>query len=204
MTGLPSRREAEALLAWAGACNPGPWTEHSRTAARAAERIARAGGMDAEKAYVLLLLHDIGRYEGVRGLHHVLAGHELMTEKGFPACARVCLTHSFPLPRLEAYTGRMDCTDDEKRLLERLLTETEFDEYDRLAQLCDAISLPRGVSLMETRLTDVALRNGFNGCSTEKWRAFFAVKRAFDERCGGNVYALFRDEIIETIFEGKE
>ena len=39
-----------------------PWGEHCLTAAHCAEKIASAcGDMDVEKAYILGLLHDIGR-----------------------------------------------------------------------------------------------------------------------------------------------
>ena len=42
--------------------NPGPWGKHCLTAAHCAEKIASAcGDMDVEKAYILGLLHDIGR-----------------------------------------------------------------------------------------------------------------------------------------------
>jgi predicted hydrolase (HD superfamily) len=60
---LPARAEAEELLIWAHEQNPGPWTEHCRVAARAAEVIARKCGLDAERAYISGLLHDIGYYD---------------------------------------------------------------------------------------------------------------------------------------------
>ena len=63
----PSRKEALTLLQDAERRNPSPWAGHSRVAASCAERIAaRCPGMDADKAYVLGLLHDIGRRAGVR------------------------------------------------------------------------------------------------------------------------------------------
>lgn len=59
---LLTRKQAEELLVEAEKCNPGPWGDHSRVAAHCAERIARAcGDMDPDKAYILGLLHDIGR-----------------------------------------------------------------------------------------------------------------------------------------------
>ena len=73
----PDRKTAEALLAEAEPHNPGPWGDHSRIAAHCAEAIARACGLDADKAYVLGLLHDIGRRYGKRHLGlplHALAG----------------------------------------------------------------------------------------------------------------------------------
>lgn len=69
---LPTRDEAMALIRDGLSNNPGPWGKHSLTAAHCAEKIAVAcGDMDAEKAYVLGLLHDIGRKFGVRHLGHV-------------------------------------------------------------------------------------------------------------------------------------
>ena len=59
-------RIAELELEKAGRTNPGLWTDHSRYAAMACRNIAaRCEGMSAGKAYILGLLHDIGRYEGV-------------------------------------------------------------------------------------------------------------------------------------------
>lgn len=73
--GYPGRERAKELLAEAEERNPGPWGNHSRTVAHCAEKIALAcGDMDSEKAYVLGLLHDIGRRFGVRHLGHVSDG----------------------------------------------------------------------------------------------------------------------------------
>lgn len=61
---LPTREQAELLLNEAEKCNPGPWGDHSRVAAHCAERIAmECGDLDSDKAYILGLLHDIGRIE---------------------------------------------------------------------------------------------------------------------------------------------
>ena len=59
---LPTREEARKLIRDGLLFNPGPWGEHCLTAAHCAEKIASAcGDMDVEKAYILGLLHDIGR-----------------------------------------------------------------------------------------------------------------------------------------------
>ena len=74
---LPTRKEAMTLLRDGLSNNPGPWGKHSLTAAHCAEKIAAAcGDMDAEKAYVLGLLHDIGRKEQFEnpGLCHARVG----------------------------------------------------------------------------------------------------------------------------------
>ncbi len=195
-----TREQAQTLLKWAHEQNPGPWLGHSQTAARAAETIAKACGMDDEKAYLMGLMHDIGRYEGVRGMHHAIAGYALMMEKGEEELARICLTHSFQLPTLEIYTGPADCTPEEKAFMQELLDTVVLDEYDRLIQLCDAISLPNGVSTMEARLFEGHLRHGFNAYTQRKWQAFLDIKKAFDEQAGMNIYRLFKDEISSGIF----
>jgi len=52
------RDEAERLVREAAVMNRGPWVEHSRNVARAAELIARAGpGLDPDRAYVFGCLH---------------------------------------------------------------------------------------------------------------------------------------------------
>lgn len=64
---LLTRKEAIELLKDGLVSNPGPWGKHCLTAAHCAERIAsKCGDIDSENAYVLGLLHDIGRKFGVR------------------------------------------------------------------------------------------------------------------------------------------
>ena len=79
MRGYPDITEAERLLKEAESYNPGPWGDHSRVAAHCAEEIARAcRDMDADKAYVLGLLHDIGRADQLKNpiLCHAQVGAE--------------------------------------------------------------------------------------------------------------------------------
>lgn len=198
-----NREEAEKLLEWAGHSNPGPWTDHAKVAARAAEAIAKAAGLNPERAYMSGLLHDIGRYEGVRGLHHVIAGYELLREKGFAdELAEICLSHSFPYQELGAYSGGdWDCTEDEIAVIREYLARAEYSDYDRLIQLCDSLALAEGVCLIEKRLVNVVTRYGFNEFTLKKWAAFYEIKAYFDERVGGNVYDLFYDEVREVTFQ---
>lgn len=195
-----TRKQAHELLLWAHEQNPGPWLQHSRVAARAAEGIAKACGMDAEKAYIMGLLHDIGRYEGIRDLHHVVAGYQLMMDRGEPEIARICLTHSFPIPEVGVFSGKLDCEPEELHFLQKALAEAVYSDYDHLIQLCDSLALASGISTLEARLVDVGVRHGFNDYTQRKWQSFMELKRTFDERCGVNIYQLFRSEIISRIF----
>lgn len=198
---LPSRGDAQAWLAWGQERNPGPWAEHSRVVARVAETIAAHCGLNRDEAYVLGLLHDIGRFEGPGDMHHIIAGYRLMLEKGYPKAARICLTHSFPYQDIGAYSGKTsDCSPEEMELVRSTLKNVTYDSYDSLIQLGDALSLPQGVCLLEVRLADVARRHGFNDFTLKKWDAAFGLKKHFDALCKCNIYDLFHDEIRDVSF----
>lgn len=187
---------AKQVLHEAGQRNPGPWIGHSESVAQNARMIAERCGMDAHKAYIMGLLHDIGRREGVSGIKHIFDGYAYMMAMGETEIARICLTHSFPLKDVRTYIGDYDCTDEQLAFLRDFLGYTRQDDYDRLIQLCDAISLPQGACIMEKRLMDVALRHGLPEFSLDKWRAFLALKQSFDEKCGCNLY-----EFLPNVFE---
>ena len=101
---IPTREEAMEFIRDGLACNPGPWGRHCITAAHCAEKIAHAcGDMDFEKAYILGLLHDIGRKFGVRHLGHVSDGYIYMKQSGYDEVAKICLTHSFNNHTIDDY-----------------------------------------------------------------------------------------------------
>ena len=176
---------------------------HSVVTAETARAIAeRHPSLDADTAYVLGLLHDIGRSEGspqVPDVRHVLDGHRLMLQQGFDDCARICLTHSFPIKHADAFAGRWDCPADQKQFVQDYLDHAEYTPYDRLIQLCDALALPSGPVLMEKRLVDVALRWGFNDLTIRKRQAFLALRQEFTDAVGISIYKLLPD-IVENTF----
>jgi len=182
-------KEAEEELVSAARLNPGPWEQHSISVARNARLIAgRAAGMDPEKAYVMGLMHDIGRRAGNKGILHIFDGYEYLTGIGQNEIARICLTHSFPLKDAGTYFGKYDCSPEQKDFLEEYLETVIYDDYDILIQLCDAVSLPNGACIMEKRLVDVALRHGLPDFTLDKWKAFMQTKKHFDHLCGGSIY----------------
>jgi putative nucleotidyltransferase with HDIG domain len=198
---LPSRAAAEAYLRDAGRRNPGPWVEHSRYVARAAELIARRmPALDAEAAHVLGLLHDIGRREGVTMMRHIIDGYRFMVSEGFPDAARICLTHSFPIRTMETTPGAWDCTAEEYAFVAERIAGIAFDGYDRLLQLCDSLALPNGFCLLEKRFVDVTMRYGFSAVTVERWQATLALKRDFEAAIGAPIYALLPG-VAETTFE---
>ena len=190
MRGYPAIEEAERLLCEAESCNPGPWGNHSRICSMCAKRIAAASGMDAETAYVLGLLHDIGRKVGKGHLAHVYDGYRYMQDLGYEDAARICLTHSFNCPKLDVYIGNFDIPQEQQNQLKTLLDHLVFDDYDRLIQLCDCLAGSDGIMDMEARMLDVKNRYGFY--RHDKWDANMGLKAYFEEKTGKNIYEIVK------------
>ncbi|MEJ7653688.1 MAG: HD domain-containing protein [Chloroflexia bacterium] len=202
---VPTVRRAEQYLREAADLNPGPWVRHVEFAALAARIVAeRHPGIEAERAYVLGLLHDIGRRAGGLGaanVRHLLDGFVFMRDEGFEACAHVCLTHSFPSPIKDvgAFASSWDCPLEERDFVQSYLNGIEYSTYDRLIQLCDALAEPSGYCLIEKRLFDVALRRGFNEFTLAKWSAFVGLRQEFEDAIGTSVYDLLPG-VVENTF----
>lgn len=184
---LPNREEAIELLREAERCNPGPWGNHSRVVAHCAEKIAQeCDDMDSNKAYILGLLHDIGRKFGVRHMGHVSDGYSYMMSLGYDEVAQICLTHSFNNQTTNEYIGKFDTTDMELKMIQDALKSVVIDEYDRLIQLCDSIAGTEGVLDIEERMRDVKSRYG--SYPQEKWNYNLALKKHFEEKIGKDIY----------------
>lgn len=190
---IPAREEAERLLKEAESCNPGPWGNHSRVVAHCAEKIAGlCEGLDAGKAYVLGLLHDIGRRFGTRHLGHVSDGYTYMMSLGYDEAAKICLTHSFNNQSTEDYIGNFDTSDEELELINSTLAEVILDDYDRLIQLCDSLAGSQGVLDIEERMGDVKRRYG--SYPQEKWETNIRIKEYFEKKAGKSIYDIVEKE----------
>lgn len=184
---LPTREEAIALVRDGLACNPGPWGRHCLTAAHCAEKIASAcGDMDSEKAYILGLLHDIGRKFGTRHLGHVSDGYTYMKSLDYDEVAKICLTHSFNNHTVDEYIGKFDVSQEELTLIKTKLVETVYDEYDLLIQLCDSLAGADGVLDIEERMNDVKRRYG--SYPQDKWDSNIELMHYFEKRMNQNIY----------------
>ena len=186
---FPKRDEAIEILREAERCNPGPWANHSRVAAHCAEKIAiECDNLDSNKAYILGLLHDIGRKFGVRHMGHISDGYSYMMSLGYDEVAQICLTHSFNNQRTDEFIGKFDTTEDELKLIQNALIAHTMDEYDRLIQLCDALAGVEGVLDIEERMEDVKCRYG--SYPQAKWDSNLALKEYFEEKMGKDIYSL--------------
>lgn len=197
----PSLAEAQRMLSEAEKNNPGPWIAHSKFVAQAAEIIAKhCPKLEAQVAYNLGYLHDIGRQEGVSDMRHILDGYHFLITQGFEDAAQISLTHSFPIKNIQAVAGEWDCSPEEFALIKQFLQRVKYTDYDRLIQLCDCLALPNGFCLIEKRLVDVSLRRGVNAYTIERWKGYLQLKNDFEAIIGSSIYALLPD-VIENTFK---
>lgn len=182
---------AERELKLAAAMNPGPWEDHSRNVALAAQRIAaRCPEMNSEKAYVCGLLHDIGRRTGVAAVRHVIDGYDYAMGRGWDEVARICLTHSYPTQNIDEDIGRLDITDGQYRFIKDYLGRIEYDDYDRLIILCDALAEAGGFCILEKRFVDTTRRYGIYPFTVDRWNQTIAFRDHFETLTGMSVYSL--------------
>jgi len=144
--------------------------------------------MDEETAYVLGLLHDIGRLERHSGMAHITVGYRWLMERGYALSAQIAMTHTFPIADVElASSGWLDHEED-KAFTRSFLKKVHYTPYDRLIQLADSIGGIYGIVPMEVRLVDIALRHGTNELTVPKWKALFSIKETFEKEIGQNLY----------------
>ncbi len=180
---LPSREQALTLLEEAYIRNPGLWRDHSIIAAKCAYAIGKAcDDINEDKAYILGLLHDIGRREGVTHLAHVIDGYRYLMGLGFDEAARVCITHSFPIKDVNNYIGTKDVSAEDLQEITDLMNGFEYDDYDALIQLCDSIALPQGSAQIVERMNDVKQRYGY--FPESKWNKHIEIKHYFEIKTG--------------------
>ena len=149
---LPTVDEAIMELQIAGELNPGPWVKHSKNVGIAARNIAHlVSELDEEKAYIVGLLHDIGRRVGIVNIpKHVYEGYKYCMAKGWGEAARICMTHSYVFMKDEFNYEPKSL--EEKEIKKYILSAGEADEYDKLIQMCDALATDYGFVILEKHL----------------------------------------------------
>lgn len=195
-----NKKTAEAELKKAAALNPGPWTDHSRYVALACRNIAsRCDNLSAEKAWCYGLLHDIGRYAGVTSERHLTDGFLLCMDRGWEKAAQICISHAFMIQDIHTSIGKFDMSEDTYQFLEEFVKFAEYDDYDRLVQLCDSLALPSGFCLLEKRFVDVALRYGTPPVIVDRWKKILEIKEMFEKKINCSIYELLPG-VVENTF----
>lgn len=189
---MPTREEAEQELELAGKRNPGPWIRHSYNTGIAARNIAeKVPSLDADRAYIFGILHDIGRRVGVVNIpKHVYEGYKYCREKGWDEIARICMTHSYVRMRDEF---DFETVTVEEMEIKKYIMNCDADDYDRLIQLCDALATDYGFVIIEKRFVDVTRRYGIMEGYIKGWDIIFEIKENFEKEMGCSIYDVLPD-----------
>lgn len=198
----PSIEMAQKELEIAGRLNPGPWTDHSRNVALAAQMIAeKCSNLNPDKAYVLGLLHDIGRRYGITGRRHIIDGYKFMIEKGWDEVGRICLTHSFPVSDFDKDMGKNDMNYEESKFIRKYLNDISYDDYDKLIIMCDSLADAQGFCILEKRFVNTTRRYGTFPFTVERWNATFEIKEYFEQQINCSIYDILPNIKETTLIE---
>lgn len=189
---LPTVDEALNELMLAGELNPGPWVKHSINAGIAARNIAeKVSWLNPEKAYIVGLLHDIGRRVGIVDIPtHVYEGYRYCLGKGWDEAARVCMTHSY-LRMQEEFS--YDPDNEQEKAIKAYIMSCQADDYDKLIQLCDSLAVDYGFVILEKRFVDVTRRYGIMEGYIKGWDIAFSIKEYFEKEIGCSIYDVLPD-----------
>lgn len=199
---FPTRQTAEQEMMTAGKMNPGLWIGHSKYVGLACRYIAEGcGNMDAEKAYILGFMHDIGRRVGIVSERHLLEGYKYCMLKGWEDVAKVCITHSFMIQDTKTSIGKWDVAEEDYYFMRDFIASAQYDDYDRLVQLCDNLALATGFCLLEKRFVDTTRRYGVNEYTVARWNAVIKIKEYFEELIGTSIYQVLPG-VKESTFDG--
>ncbi len=197
---FPNREIAEKELEIAGQLNKGLWIEHSINVGLAAQMIAeKCSSLNPDKAYVVGILHDIGRRYGISARRHIIDGYKFVTEKGWDEVGRVCLTHSFPIPNFDKDIGKNDMSDEESEFVRKYLNDISYNDYDKLVILCDSLADANGFCMLEKRFVNTTRRYGAFPFTVERWNATFEIKEHFEEQMKCSIYDILPN-IKESTF----
>ena len=189
---LPSVEEALHELKIAEELNPGPWVRHSANVGIAARNIAeKVSWLDPEKAYIVGMLHDIGRRAGIVDIPtHVYEGYRYCMEKGWDEAARICMTHSYL--RMQDEFSR-EPENEQEKAIRAFIMNCRADDYDRLIQLCDSLAVDYGFVILEKRFVDVTRRYGIMEGYIKGWEIAFSIKEHFEKEMGCSIYDVLPD-----------
>ncbi|OFD42405.1 phosphohydrolase [Bacillus mycoides] len=152
-------------------------------------------------------MHDIGRYKGfTKSVIHSYDGYMYMNDLGYTGNAIICVTHSFPCKNEHIdIAAEWSLVPDymESQLVEILNEHSNYDLYNKVITLCDALADADGFTTLERRLISVGLRHGTTAHTSLHWKGFYTIKKELESLIGKSIYTLLPD-VEKSIYKNVE
>lgn len=167
---------------------------HTTGVAESAYKIAQKCNLDPQKAYVAGLLHDYGKIQNEKqsGLAHFIVGYKKMTEYGFDFLAKICLTHSFPIKDF-SFCDYSSYKKEDLIEAKNILSIIEYDDYDRLIQLCDIFFEGMNKVTYQERIEGIKKRYNLTDMQIKALKIGAEKNKAyFDKLCSCDIYEILK------------
>lgn len=138
-------------------------------------------------------------YAGVTSERHLIDGYRYCMERGWDKAAQICISHAFMVKNISSSIGVFNMPPEDKDFIAEFVKNADYDDYDYLVQLCDALALPTGFCLLEKRFVDVAIRYGTHPATVDRWKAVLECKEHFENIIGCSIYDLLPG-VVENSF----
>ena len=181
------------------------WILHSIYVGEAAKRIAKAIGINPDKAITYGYIHDIGRR--IDHKNHTIEGYNYLNKLNYLEEARYCLTHSFIDNDINKTAGGGPTDLDSYNFINNYLQNNPHNLYDNIIQLCDLFCLESGFTTIENRLLDISLRKGVYDNSSNHYKAVLNLKSRIEKALNYSLYTLFpeiKQKDLENIESDKQ
>ena len=164
------------------------WIQHSIYVGYAAERIARAIGINSDKALIYGYLHDIGKK--INYNNHFIEGYNYLMNLGYENEARICLTHSFIDNDIENTIN--DLNDIRTyNFIDNYLKNNPHTIYDKIIQLCNLLCIEKGYTTIEKKLLDIVNQKGMCDNFYIYYQSIINLKNRIEKGLNYNLYTLF-------------
>lgn len=171
------------------------YENHVVGVAKIAQLIAsEVNGMNADRLYIMGLLHDICRTEQDRKQRfHGILGYEKLLHQDTEV-ARTCLLHTFPWNKLMPYEENPALFYNQKQdydfIADYMSSHPSIDE-DYLIQLCDNLANKDGFVTLEQRAKDYKERHPDANLEPILVDSL-EIKQYFEKKIGHDIYDFFK------------
>lgn len=150
--------------------NTSNWINHCLNVGVVCKNLGTSLNLDADKAFALGILHDVGRKKSQK-FDHTIKGFEYLVDLSYEDEAFACLTHSFVNGGRCASNEKAEegfyldnegnphfMDDAVKDDITVFLENYEYNDYDLILNIADLVATSSNIATIEERLKDIATR----------------------------------------------